>query len=207
MPDDLSPGLQETEMICQGESSIRNAPEKGRGNILSSFLSSGEGAIEQCAHMLCAGLSAEKRQEIIFAYLGKLEQTSSTVAMESDLPYEKGLIRLAILEELLENPETELRGHLEIAYVQLESFIPYEEFMVMADFKNASRVARQMADTGDPASIIDSARIMKKVKGDRAVSIQEQISDKMKKRLAQLQKICDCNCAGDIPDYSWGLCS
>ncbi len=193
-------------MISPYECSTGNTPEKGHDNPASSFLSCGEKSAEHHSRMLCKGLSAQKRLEIISAYLGKLEQMCSTVALESDLPYEKELIRLAIIEELLENPDTELRGHLEIAYVELESFIPYEDFRVLADFKTASLAVRQLADAGDPASIIDSAQIIREVRGDRAVSIQEQISYKMKKRLAQLQKLCDGECAGTIPDYSWGVC-
>jgi len=45
----------------------------------------------------------------------------------------------------------------------------------MADFRDASLHAEEMADTGDPTSIIKSAKIMRKAKGEPAVSIQERI--------------------------------
>ncbi len=57
------------------------------------------------------------------AYLRVLEHMSGSIAMESDLPCSKGLIRLAIVQELVESPNTEMRGQLEIAYAQLESFV------------------------------------------------------------------------------------
>ena len=46
-----------------------------------------------------------------------------------------------------------------------------------------------MAGTGDPADILASARILKEAKGERAVKIQEKVSKRMSKRLAQIQGV------------------
>ncbi len=194
-------------MIGLDERSIGSASEQGSaGNPSPPLTNPDENLIERYSRMLCKGLSSDRRLEIISAYLGTLDRVGSAVALESDLPYEKDLIGLAILEELLESPDSELRSHLEIAYIQLESFIPYDDFKVLDDFKNASLVARQMADTGDPASIISSVQMMRRVQGDLAVSIQEQISRKMKKRQAQLKTLYGGTCTESIPDCWWGLC-
>ena len=134
-------------------------------------------------------LTREQRWEVIRAYFLKLEMTKGPVAEESNLPYSKGLIRLAIFHEILENPNCEMRNHLQIAYVQLESFISREEYGIIADFMTESRRLEEMADTGDPTSIMNSVHMIKKGMGDLAVGIQEKIAEKMKRRLAQIREI------------------
>lgn len=132
-------------------------------------------------------LDCEYRLEIIAAYGSVLERCASAVEPEAALPYPKELIRQAIYDELAENPETDLREHLEIAFVRLESFLPSEEFEIVHNFKLADSLAREMAKSGIPGDIISSARILKDVKGDRAVEIQEKISEEMQKRLEQIR--------------------
>lgn len=147
----------------------------------------GKGAPQRC-RLLRNGLSREQRWEIIDAYTRTLDKMRTSIGSEADLPYQKDLIRLAIYQELVENPDTDL-NNLEIAYVQLECFISHEEYMVIADFKDASRLAQEMAELGDPTSLIRSAMVMKQVKGDQAVSIQEKVSERMRERLVQIQEI------------------
>ncbi len=125
--------------------------------------------------------------QIISAYLRVLDEMQETIAVESALPYPKKQIEDAILKELAEDPESDLRRQLEIAYVQLECFIPYKDFQVIEDFKNASVRAQEIADMGDPTSIMRSVGIMKKVMGDSAVGIQERISEKMRERYLMVQ--------------------
>lgn len=134
-------------------------------------------------------LDVDQRRMIIFDYFQKLEAMMGPTALDSDLPYSKELIRRAILDEIVENPNGELRSQLEIAYVQLESFIPYDEHRAIAEFKAASVLSQEMADTGDPTSIIKSVKMIKREMGDRAVSIQERVSENMMQRLAQIRRI------------------
>ena len=133
-------------------------------------------------------MTPELRREIITTYMRTLEQMNGSTGIESDLPYPKELIGRAIVRELIENPESDPKT-LEIAYVQLESFLPFDEFRTLADFKDASRIAQEIADTGDPTSILKSAGIMRRAGGDRAVGIQEKISKKMRERLGQIQQL------------------
>jgi hypothetical protein len=144
-------------------------------------------------------LGAEQRWEIISGYSLVLEKCSSSVEKESDLPFPKNLIRKAIYEELTENPDGELRSHLEIAFVQLESFLPPEEYKVVQDFELASRLAQEMAKSGNPRDIIASARILSQVPGDRAVRIQEIISREMQKRLEEIRST-------GLPSLSMSVC-
>jgi hypothetical protein len=123
-------------------------------------------------------LGEDLRWEIISAYGHVLEKCSSPVEKEEDLPYSKELIRSAIYEELRENPDSEFRGHLEIAFAQLESFLSRDEYGVIEDFKQAVRIAMELAKSGDPMDIISSARILKHGKGEKALRIQEEISEK-----------------------------
>ena len=101
-------------------------------------------------------------------------------------------MRKQFCSELADDPQSDLRKQLEIGYVLLESFVSYDEYRAVEDFKNASFCAEQIADSRNPSSILKSARIMKKVRGERAVRVQERIHEKMKKRqleLSELQKV------------------
>jgi hypothetical protein len=128
----------------------------------------------------------EQRYSIIRAYLQVLDGVKGPLAVDSALPYPKEQIGQAILDELVEDPECDLRRRLEIAYVLLESFIPLEEYRVIEDFKSASFRAQQIADMGDPVSILRSARIMRKAKGESAVRLQEKIHEKMTARQSRI---------------------
>jgi hypothetical protein len=134
-------------------------------------------------------MSAEQRGEVISRYEQLLQKYSAPVAREADLPYPKKLIRRAIREELSENPDFEMRSYLEIAFVQLECFLPPEEFKVVHDFKRASALAQELAKSGDPRDIVASAGILSKVKGDKAVRILEKISRKIRQRIAEIRAI------------------
>jgi ribosome maturation protein Sdo1 len=149
---------------------------------------------------LGSGLESERRREVISAFEKVLEKYSSSVEQESNLPYPKEVIRQAIFEELSENPADEIRSQLEIAFVQLETFLPIDEFRVIKEFRLAGDIAQEMASTGDPSAIVASARILKDAKGDRAVRIQEDISEKMRRRLQQIRSI-------GVPDFCIGECA
>lgn len=130
-----------------------------------------------------------KRIEIISAYGKVLEECPSPLRRESDLPFSKELISEAIVRELTENPDSELLTHLEIAYVELASFLPNDEFNVIEDFKHTGTLAEEIARSGSPRDIIASAQILKRVKGEKAVRIQEKISEKMRTRLNQMRAL------------------
>jgi hypothetical protein len=134
-------------------------------------------------------LDQKQRREIIAAYGQTLEKCCKPVEREADLPFPKGMIRQAIFEELLENPATDIRAHLEVGYVRLESFIPSEEYQILQDFKSAGALAESKARAGNPESIVASARVLKSVKGDEAMVIQEKISKQMRLRMEQIRMI------------------
>jgi hypothetical protein len=171
-------------MDCVG--SLLNKNSESRGLPLPE--DRGEDA-DCCSRGSVLDLNHEQRWEIISAYLEVLENLGAPIGIEADLPYPKEQIRFAICRELVKNPNSELRDQLEIAYMQLEIFLPYDDYKTIADFKNASMEAEEMADPADPTSLIRWAGVMKKVKGDRAVKIQEAISKKMRERLVQIQEI------------------
>ena len=75
----------------------------------------------ECCHR---DLTHERMWRIISAYLLVLEDMKGPIAVDSELPFPKELIGQAILQELADDPEGDLRRRLEIAYVRLESFIP-----------------------------------------------------------------------------------
>lgn len=123
---------------------------------------------EECATMVRL-MNVDQRYEVISRYERVLDKTPSPVGREADLPYPKAVIRKAIYEELCENPDSEQRNFLEIAFVQLECFLPPEEFKVVYDFKRASSRAQELARSGKPKDIVASAGILSQVEGEKAV--------------------------------------
>lgn len=126
------------------------------------------------------------RSAIISAYLHVLEKIKGPLAVDLELPFPKEQIAQAILSELADNPECDLRNQLEIGFVLLESFVAYDEYRAVEDFKNASLCAEKIAESGNPSSILESAHLMRQVRGERAVKVQERIHEKMKKRQLEL---------------------
>jgi hypothetical protein len=137
----------------------------------------------------------EIRRQIICAYLRVLDEMKGPIGVDSDLPCSKDQVAEAILNELADDPECDLRRRLEMAYVQLESFIPYREYRVIEDFKDASQRAQTIADMGDPTSILRSARIMRRARGESAVRLEEKIYEKMSARRIQLLRARESRCA------------
>ncbi|MFZ0930162.1 MAG: hypothetical protein WAN11_16270 [Syntrophobacteraceae bacterium] len=143
----------------------------------------------------CLDSTREQRSSIICDYLRVLEDIRGPIGVDSELPCPKEQIGEAILRELADDPEGDLRQQLEIAYVLLESFIPLEDYQVIEDFKNASRFAQQIADTGDPTSILRSAGIIRKANGESAVRLQEKIHEKMNQRQLQVLRLRESSAA------------
>jgi hypothetical protein len=137
----------------------------------------------------CLDSTREQGSGIICAYLQVLEDMRGSIGIDSELPCPKEQIGEAILRELADDPDGDLRRQLEIAYVLLESFIPVEEYRVIEDFKAASLFAQQIADTGDPTSILRSAGILRKANGESAVRLEEKIHEEMSKRQLQVLRL------------------
>ena len=90
----------------------------------------------------------------------------------------------------MDYPTYDRRSEFEIAYVLLESFIPDEEYRILSEFKNADKLALELAATGGPANVLASVRILKKAQGDSALRIQQEISWKMRCRLKHIRRLC-----------------
>jgi hypothetical protein len=133
--------------------------------------------------------NSQHRTKILAAYEKVLEAHMTPLNRASVLPFSKEAIREAIREELAENPHNEHRNHLEMAYVQLESFVPPDDYQLVEDFKQQSRTAQKMARSGNPRDIMESWELVKQTSGDRAVKIFETISEKMRRRLDEVRGI------------------
>ncbi|MHC1742765.1 MAG: hypothetical protein AB9873_07005 [Syntrophobacteraceae bacterium] len=147
----------------------------------------GESSIRSDSLLECPG--AVRRADILEAYEKLLESHVTPLNRVSALPFSKEAIREAIRDELAENPENELRNHLEMAFVQLESFVPLDDYQLVEDFKQMSCVAQRMARSGDPRDLMESWRLVKQLSGEKVVKIFETISDKMRRRLEEARSI------------------
>lgn len=134
-------------------------------------------------------LSHEQRREIISSYSILLERCKAPIAKESDLPWPKDLIEKAICEEIIENPDETVCSQLRTAYVLLESFLSAEDWDAIEYFKLANTLAQEMAESGRPEDIVASARILKTVRGEKAVGIQERIWESKDHRLSRIKRI------------------
>ena len=143
------------------------------------------------------GLNREQRHRIISDYESFLEGWNAPLGSESALPFPKELIKKSIFEEVMDSSDTE-RNQLEIAYVRLEIFVPDEEYWTVTEFKNASRIAEEMAGTGDPADLVASVRLLKEARGESAVKIQERVSERMRKSMEQIR-------AAGVPEMPAGV--
>ena len=93
-------------------------------------------------------MSAHQRARIIAAYEAVLNDRSSTVGRESALPFSKDRIRQAILEELKETSPENVDA-LEVGYLELESFVPDDDFEAVVAFEKAVAQARALMVSGD----------------------------------------------------------
>jgi hypothetical protein len=142
-------------------------------------------AFDRDSERLC-----RERRKTIASYQELLKKWRAPVGPESALPFPKSLIAAAIYQELMDNPSYDRRVDLEIAYVQIESFISDGEYWILSEFEKAGTLAQKLAVTGEPDNIVAAVRLLKKAKGDIAVMIQERISQKMRGRLKQIRKLC-----------------
>ncbi|MGA2400298.1 MAG: hypothetical protein ABSG91_01160 [Syntrophobacteraceae bacterium] len=170
-------------------------PGKGSGKIekpvssiaphpQSELKTSQSRAFDRDSERLC-----RERRKTVASYRELLEKWRAPVGPESVLPFPKRRIAAAIYRELMDHPTDDRRTDLEIAFVQLESFIPDVEYRILCEFKNAGTLAYELAATGGPYNIVAAVRLLKKAKGDSAVRIQQRISRKMRCRREQIRKL------------------
>ena len=134
-------------------------------------------------------MTAEARRKIIHHYLHALECLKSPVRIDWELPSSRRDIEEAIREELLENPTSDMREQLEVAYAQIESFVSLEEYELLNRFKETCSVAERLARSGTPQDIVVSSRLMERICGEKAVEVVERISQAMKRQLDFIRSI------------------
>lgn len=129
------------------------------------------------------------RHEIIHDYLETLDLLKSPIRIEWELPRSKREIQQAIREELLENPGSDIRDQLEMAYAEIESFISVEEYELLSRFRETCSIAEQLAESGTPGDILASSRLMERICGEKAVKVLERISHAMRKQLDSIRSV------------------
>jgi hypothetical protein len=159
------------------------------GGKASPQLPPSQKTVHLCSSPDDEALNSEKRHHIVSTYMKTLDALKSPVRNESELPYSKPLIQKAIIEELYDDPDSEMRGHLEVGFVEIESFIPSEDFELLQTFKEACSQAEALARAGTPRDILASCRLVEQVPGDRAVRVLEGISRAMRDRFKDIQTI------------------
>ena len=136
----------------------------------------------------------EKRWEIIAPYAELVTKLSPlTVGLESDLPFSKSTIRLAIVEEFLHQSDSNVREHLKVALMFVDSFLPPEDFKIIRDYENTLQFAKNKANCSDAHSNLDLiGRVIEDLRQqplDKYVQIQNRIAEKSAKRIDQLKRL------------------
>ena len=133
-------------------------------------------------------MKSTQRIEIISAYGNILENRRLIVGRESDLPFPKELIRQALAEELVNPSRPELLNALEIAFLELESFLTDEEFELVSQFLKAVAEGAPLLEKGD----IDLAQKAAALIADtprEAIEIQGKIARQQEERLRQVENM------------------
>lgn len=138
--------------------------------------------------MLAFLMDSNQRIEIIAAYGDVLENRTFSVGRESDLPFPKQLIREALSEELLNPTYPEMLNALEVGFVELESFLPEEQYLLVTQFEKAVTDAHKTVDAGEVQSLKKAASSIAK-SGELVREIQQEISQRYEERLRQVQNM------------------
>jgi len=74
----------------------------------------------------------------------------TNIRLETELPFPKDVIRLAIAQILLtQDIDEESRKNLEFGYIELESFLPAKEYEILKPFYTATSDAEKITKGGE----------------------------------------------------------
>lgn len=74
----------------------------------------------------------------------------TSIGLETELPFPKDVIRLAIAQILLtQDIDEEFRKNLEFGYIELESFLPAKEYEILKPFYTATSYAEKTTRSGE----------------------------------------------------------
>jgi len=133
-------------------------------------------------------MDPRQRIEIISAFGAVLEKGKSLVGRESNLPFPKELIRLAMAEELVSPTLPETLGVIEAGFIELESFVSDEEYLQVQRFDHALAKVQQLTDPNDKTSALEAAKALAEV-GDAATQVMNRVNKLTEARFQQLAQI------------------
>ena len=133
-------------------------------------------------------MNSNERMRIISDYGAVLENNIFSVGRDSDLPFPKELIREALSQEILNPTNIATLNALDIGFLELESFLPDEEYRLVTKFWQAVNNAEEMIDTGDTKSIKEIVPLIKE-RDEAVLEILRKISEQQETRLRQLENI------------------
>ncbi len=126
-------------------------------------------------------------EKVINSYGQVLTKRNSMVGLETDLPYSKDLIRRAIALVLLTGELSDKeRDDLEGGYLELESYIPAQEYEVYKNFETSLFNAEQIVKSGEEEDIKKAILTVANSPGDRASEILGNINRRKKQRINEI---------------------
>ncbi len=135
-----------------------------------------------------ADLTRTRRAEIIEDYVKVLKNRRYSAGKESDLSETKELIRKALIQELSDPTDRSLVSSMEIAYLELETFISDGEFEVIR--KHEEEVNHKKANIpGVPPHVDrDSAHVISQTPNKYA-AIRRKILEKQNSLMEELKRL------------------
>jgi hypothetical protein len=102
-------------------------------------------------------MESNRRAEILDRYGALLETNPFSVGRLRDLPFDRALIRRALLEELLNNDDSEFQSQLKIALMSLEAFVSDEDFEVVSRHEAGMKETSRKMQTQGPKAILSAS--------------------------------------------------
>jgi hypothetical protein len=130
--------------------------------------------------------------KVINAYGKALEERSLSIGLETKLPFPKDVIRFAIYQVLhIQDLDINFRQDLEAGYIELESFLPAEEYEILEPFYAALTDEGKITTGGESKVKQDWEKAVQAM--DNAIKatdaqLLKEIQDRMRARMGQRLK-------------------
>jgi hypothetical protein len=135
-------------------------------------------------------METKERNDIISSYGTTLRKYPMHIKSEKVLPYPKGVIRRAIVEELLYTTDPKFWDILASGFASLEDFLPQEEFKIVEPFIESYEKFLMSHRDFKKNQIIDAEQLaleIEKVGFDIITNVDNKITERFSKRVDQLK--------------------
>jgi hypothetical protein len=129
-------------------------------------------------------------EKVINAYGKAITKRSLTYGLETELPFPKDVIRLAIAQILLtQDIDEEFRGELEFGYLDLEYFLPAKEYEIMKPYCVALSSTEKLVDSGKKEDLEKADQMFRETINEQVREIAKRIDERTQQRTRELEAL------------------